>query len=708
MAKDTPSNGFSPPPVAVNGLMSLRRHVATWNFRAMREDELNLTRGDILLVAEKFDDGWTRGIRMSDLEVGYFPKDFVTEDTSPVYTLKDISLPTEHYVSDPTFAEYDSCKRSKVALEICTTEESYFRKLNLLEEKFAVPLSQNGIIAAEECNAIFRHIQVLLRLSHCLLVHLQSRMEGWDERHTLMGDIFLDLGHHMKVFISYATHHTIAAQLILKLNKQEKFRTWLEATKAECEWTLNSLLIEPIQRIPRYELLLKDLLKYTNEDHPDHGLLREALTFVQKIARDCNDSVKKAENELKLFSIAKRFPNDDVNIIVSKCQTTIKARPESGGRSRLRSFGSRRFKKPPGSVSNLPTDTSLSFRDFFEAEHRREFVREGVLLKTKSDFSDPSERYLFLCSDILLVAQPNSRSHKTFRLKERALLRHVWVTDTLTTNERGIPQRGFILGTPLKVYHFLAPSSEEKGAWFADLHSHIFAQKRLFHKVLSHLSIPDEKFFFALANAKVQYVGVLNDELSFRAGDGVSVLGFKAGGERWQAGLYTTQEAFDPSPEWYFGSHNGSFGWFPAQCLVGADSRPLEPPQDELKPAAMSVVLGLKQRMRELTGREVPPLTEYERAVKVCLGEGNFKILRIPSHVRVDDIVRKYFRARPDRSLQWALIEQSVDETVQRLLGADEDPSLVVDFWGKSKDQMKFVLKQSLNNHASSHLSVVS
>ena len=44
-------------------------------------------------------------------------------------------------------------------------------------------------------------------------------------------------------------------------------------------------------------------------------------------------------------------------------------------------------------------------------------------------------------------------------------------------------QTGFILGTPLKVYHFLAPSSEEKGAWFADLHSHIFAQKRLFHKV---------------------------------------------------------------------------------------------------------------------------------------------------------------------------------------------------------------------------------
>lgn len=35
--------------------------------------------------------------------------------------------------------------------------------------------------------------QVLINLSRCVLVHLQSRMEGWDERYTLIGDIFLDL-----------------------------------------------------------------------------------------------------------------------------------------------------------------------------------------------------------------------------------------------------------------------------------------------------------------------------------------------------------------------------------------------------------------------------------------------------------------------------------------------------------------------------------
>lgn len=152
---------------------------------------------------------------------------------------------------------------------------------------------------------------------------------------------------------------------------------------------------------------------------------------------------------------------------------------------------------------------------------------------------------------------------------------------------------GFILGTPVKLYHFLATSVKEKGAWFSDLHKHIFSQKKLFHKVeinnitqtnftcvhilpiqlLSHLSIPDENFYYMQARSKVNYIGMLNDgqcqilsiylcdcvelwtlvELSFRAGDGVSVMGFMAGEERWHPGLYTTHEAFNPSPEWYVG-----------------------------------------------------------------------------------------------------------------------------------------------------------
>ena len=35
-------------------------------------------------------------------------------------------------------------------------------------------------------------------------------------------------------------------------------------------------------------------------------------------ASDINENIRRAENELKLFAISKRFPNDDVNIVSAK------------------------------------------------------------------------------------------------------------------------------------------------------------------------------------------------------------------------------------------------------------------------------------------------------------------------------------------------------------------------------------------------------
>lgn len=37
-----------------------------------------------------------------------------------------------------------------------------------------------------------------------------------------------------------------------------------------------------------------------------------------QIAIDCNENIRRAENEFKLFAITKRFPNDDVDIVSVK------------------------------------------------------------------------------------------------------------------------------------------------------------------------------------------------------------------------------------------------------------------------------------------------------------------------------------------------------------------------------------------------------
>lgn len=42
------------------------------------------------------------------------------------------------------------------------------------------------------------------------------------------------------------------------------------------------------------------------------GGLPPAAAVPLQIATDCNENIRRAENELRLFAISKRFPNEDV------------------------------------------------------------------------------------------------------------------------------------------------------------------------------------------------------------------------------------------------------------------------------------------------------------------------------------------------------------------------------------------------------------
>lgn len=61
------------------------------------------------------------------------------------------------------------------------------------------------------------------------------------------------------------------------------------------------LLILPIQRIPRYNLLLKEIIKHTWSDHQDYENLVQAQTAIHDIAEHLNEVIKKT-NKLILFS----------------------------------------------------------------------------------------------------------------------------------------------------------------------------------------------------------------------------------------------------------------------------------------------------------------------------------------------------------------------------------------------------------------------
>jgi hypothetical protein len=68
----------------------------------------------------------------------------------------------------------------------------------------------------------------------------------------------------------------------------------------------------PVQRVPRYVLLLQDMHKYTRTNHPDRKNIEEALTFIKTTLTEINRSVSNDDlfNGKKMIEIEKSIDGE--------------------------------------------------------------------------------------------------------------------------------------------------------------------------------------------------------------------------------------------------------------------------------------------------------------------------------------------------------------------------------------------------------------
>jgi len=87
--------------------------------------------------------------------------------------------------------------------------------------------------------------------------------------------------------------------------KNTEFVAFLESAheSSSSKLDLQSYLIMPVQRLPRYVLLLTELLKNTPPTHPGYKALTEALKKVKEIADFVNEAKREAENMQQVLSI---------------------------------------------------------------------------------------------------------------------------------------------------------------------------------------------------------------------------------------------------------------------------------------------------------------------------------------------------------------------------------------------------------------------
>ena len=325
---------------------------------------------------------------------------------------------------------YDVSKALPIFREMVSTEERFVSSMRTLVTVFIEPLqalSVSSTSSSSRLSSIALHPQVqvffstatqILTLNSQFSEELSSKLTHFDEQ-TDVGVVFLHYAPLFRCYGLYASsHERVSAQLLASSRNDAAFRAFVEQATADprCKGqTLESLLIMPIQRIPRYRLLLEELRKKTPDAHPGYDSLMGALAQVNDAAVHINESIRRRENREKLSELTERFV--------------------AGSRDAL---------------------------DLLDTDVPRQLIREGEL--TRITRRGSTVYYFHLFNDLLLYSEDTVKGYK--------LHRRVDLSDRCSIKDRGNTDAepwAILIASPQKSFVVCAKSEQEKRDWLVDL-----------------------------------------------------------------------------------------------------------------------------------------------------------------------------------------------------------------------------------------------
>jgi hypothetical protein len=242
--------------------------------------------------------------------------------------------------------------RGRVIKELIDTESVYLKDMNVVEEIYKGTAEACPKLEPGDVKTIFRNTDQIVAFSTMFLDELkaasasvysprlqksqQSRNNaispaGGDlsltaasseesdlekDRKTRVGEYF---GRHLKemqtVYTDFLKSSEQASTRLATLQSDSAVKVWLNecnhvAKDLTAAWDLDALLIKPVQRITRYQLLLKQLLELTPDDHPDHQALQSTLGEVGGLLKSIDDLKKRIDTVHKIVTGRKRKESD--------------------------------------------------------------------------------------------------------------------------------------------------------------------------------------------------------------------------------------------------------------------------------------------------------------------------------------------------------------------------------------------------------------
>ncbi|OAX44507.1 hypothetical protein K503DRAFT_861342 [Rhizopogon vinicolor AM-OR11-026] len=206
----------------------------------------------------------------------------------------------------------DSTALTDVVNELVNTERSYVKRLQILKSDYADPLRQfsrnknTAILPAYEAKTLFGNIDNLLPVNEAFLLDLE-KMVAPNGLKTVggVGDVALRHFKDLRGFEHYKQYYVKReeAQLIFEremMKKSSGFSAYIDRIKysnadIKNRVGLRELLMDPVQRIPRYTLLFRTMIKYMASGDPQRAKLVEADEIASKIAlAETDEQTKRA------------------------------------------------------------------------------------------------------------------------------------------------------------------------------------------------------------------------------------------------------------------------------------------------------------------------------------------------------------------------------------------------------------------------------
>ncbi|PRP86803.1 hypothetical protein PROFUN_05020 [Planoprotostelium fungivorum] len=209
--------------------------------------------------------------------------------------------------------------RTQIAKETLETEQTYYNSIKMLVDLYVKPLEDASrttgkeILNMKQINAVFSNIKLIEGVNKELLTELTERLSKWTPM-KCVGDIFLRFAPYLKLYTQYINNYNLSSSTITQLPEQNpKLKEFMSQALNHAELkklgqnALFNLLITPVQRVPRYELLLRELVKNTPDDHPDFKDVCSALFKMQDINKQINDSKRNSENLEKIVKVQQKL-----------------------------------------------------------------------------------------------------------------------------------------------------------------------------------------------------------------------------------------------------------------------------------------------------------------------------------------------------------------------------------------------------------------